>query len=641
MYILEHVLPDFTIYYEYVIIFTSILLILITAYAIYEMIKIKDINKKIRYSNDKLNNILHATKSGLFEWNYEKNQLTINPTFSSILNIVYDDQERFEFNDWLKLVDLEDQYNFEKEFNDLSSFKKDFISLDFRIQNNVGNLVWIHCYATRMDRLKHSENQIVGIISNQTHIKESKRDMEHINYLLNYFVENNSAGVAIFDKEMNYLYVSNVYKTQFNLTDDIIGKNHYKTFPDIPQKFKDAHQRTLRGETLSESRDTFIRSNGEINYTNWQTKPWYDKNGLVGGIMVYSELITDQVLKEMRLEYISKYDKLTGVLNRSYFIETLAKIDIEDNLSIGLIILDLNGLKLINDALGYDNGDIIIKMVADALKKHTEQFGEVFKTGGDEFTFIKLKSNEKEIKSLMKKMHEVIESLEYKHIKLSAAIGFALKTEKESKIEDILRLAETNMLSSKALDSMSLRNHAIKGIIETLNDKYEIEKSHSDRVQKLCTLMGKALNLNKEEMNELSAASILHDIGKISIPDSILMKPGKLTEEEYNIMKTHTEKGYHILKSAEGFANLAKYALTHHEKFDGSGYPNGLKGEEIPYFSRIICICDAYEAMTADRPYRKAQTKAYALEQLKMYRASQFDPNLVDIFIEKVIPLDK
>ena len=357
--------------------------------------------------------------------------------------------------------------------------------------------------------------------------------------------------------------------------------------------------------------------------------------------MVYSELITDQVLKEMRLEYISKHDKLTGVLNRSYFIETLAKIDIEDNLPIGLIILDLNGLKLINDALGYDNGDIIIKMVADALKKHTEQFGEVFKTGGDEFTFIKLKSNEKEIKSLMKKMHEVIESLEYKHIKLSAAIGFALKTEKESKIEDILRLAETNMLSSKALDSMSLRNHAIKGIIETLNDKYEIEKSHSDRVQKLCTLMGKALNLNKEEMNELSAASILHDIGKISIPDSILMKPGKLTEEEYNIMKTHTEKGYHILKSAEGFANLAKYALTHHEKFDGSGYPSGLKGEEIPYFSRIICICDAYEAMTADRPYRKAQTKAYALEQLKMYRASQFDPILVDIFIEKVIPLDK
>src|SRR5690606_11582012 len=243
------------------------------------MIKIKDVNKKIRYSNDKLNNILQATKSGLFEWNYEKNQLTINRTFSSILNIVYDDQERFEFNDWLKLVDLEDQYNFEKEFNDLSSFKKDFISLDFRIQNNVGNLVWIHCYATRMDTLKHSENQIVGIISNQTHIKESKRDMEHINYLLNYFVENNSDGVAIFDKNMNYLYVSNVYKNQFKLTDDIIGKNHYQTFPDIPQKFKDAHQRALRGETLSESRDTFIRSNGEINYTNWQTKPWYDKNG--------------------------------------------------------------------------------------------------------------------------------------------------------------------------------------------------------------------------------------------------------------------------------------------------------------------------------------------------------------------------
>jgi HD-GYP domain-containing protein (c-di-GMP phosphodiesterase class II) len=153
--------------------------------------------------------------------------------------------------------------------------------------------------------------------------------------------------------------------------------------------------------------------------------------------------------------------------------------------------------------------------------------------------------------------------------------------------------------------------------------------------------MGEVLDFDKEDMDELSYAAVLHDIGKIAIPDAILGKPAKLTEEEFEIMKTHTTKGYEILKSADQYTDLAKYALTHHEKFDGTGYPNGTKGEDIPLISRIIAIADAYEAMTADRPYRKAQPLSFALDQLNKYKGKQFDPKLVDLFVDKVIPFDQ
>ncbi|MCD8574533.1 MAG: HD-GYP domain-containing protein [Erysipelotrichaceae bacterium] len=153
-------------------------------------------------------------------------------------------------------------------------------------------------------------------------------------------------------------------------------------------------------------------------------------------------------------------------------------------------------------------------------------------------------------------------------------------------------------------------------------------------------MLGKQLKLYKEDMDELSYAAILHDIGKIAIPDAILGKPDRLDAEEYEIMKTHTTKGYEILKAADEYSDIARYALTHHEKYDGTGYPHGFAGEEIPLFSRIISICDAYEAMTADRPYRKAQSVEYAINELRRCSGTQFDPQLVDVFIEHVIPIE-
>lgn len=625
--------------YRISIVVIGILLIAILIYAVYENKKIKTMNQDLIRRNERINHILYATKSGLWEWHHDTDKLIVDQSFKTLIKNENLDYDHLTFKAWKDLTVESDQALFEKELKKLYDINIDFIDFEYRMYDSNQKEQWIHCFSKV---IKRSPNGMpitsAGIINNITLEKETTREKDHVNYLLEHFIENSNGGVAIFDKNMNYVYVSNLYKKQFNLEESPIGKNHYDLFPDLPEKFKKAHQRSLKGEVLGENRDTYLRSTGEKLYSSWSTRPWYDRNQKIGGIISYVQIITDQVLKEMKLEHVIKRDHLTGLFNRSFFSEEFSRLDREGKHPIGILMMDLNGLKLINDAYGFSDGDIVLKMVADQLSKCSLDCGELYRIGGDEFAFLSQYTDDETMKACVKKIHEVIEALSYNNITLSMSIGYALKMNQYENIEDILREAETNMYRRKVLDSTSIRNNAIQGILQTLTDKYDVEKTHSDRVQKLCIEMGEALELDKDDINELSYAAVLHDIGKIGIPDAILMKPAKLTEEEFEIMKTHTEKGYHILRAADGYSDLAKYALTHHEKFDGTGYPNGIKGKDIPFFSRIISICDAYEAMTADRPYRPAQPLKYAIDQLTKYADKQFDPELVNVFIEKVIP---
>ncbi|PKK97965.1 MAG: hypothetical protein CVV57_09550 [Tenericutes bacterium HGW-Tenericutes-2] len=621
------------------VIVVALLVTILFLYSAYENKKMQRMNQELVKKNDRINTILYATKSSLWGWHYGSDRLIVDELFKDIIHHDQLDYKNITFGQWKELTLSQDQELFDMEFEKLRSGEKDFIDFEYRLVDSNGNKQWIHCYAKVLFiNPDGSPKAISGIINNITMEKEATREKEHVNYLLEHVIENNNGGVAIYDKNMNYIYVSNKFKNQFSLTDDIIGKNHYELFPDLPEKFKEAHRRSLQGEILGENKDTFIRSTGEKMYTIWSTRPWYDKDGNIGGIISYVEIITEQVKKELNLEYAIKHDKLTGLLNRSFFTEEFIRLDQEEKYPIGVMMMDLNGLKIINDAYGFKSGDEVLKMISKSLEKISKDCGSVFRLGGDEFAFLAEYMDEETLKSCIREIHQSIEKLEFNNIKLSVSIGYAVKNNPDVKIEDILREAETNMYSRKVLDGTSIRNNAIRGILQTLNNKYEIEKTHSDRVQKLCIAMGEALGLEKDDLNELSYAAILHDIGKIAIPDAILMKPAKLTFEEFEMMKTHTEKGYHILRAADEYSDIAKYALTHHEKYDGSGYPNGIVGEDIPYFSRIISICDAFEAMTADRPYRRAQSVEFAINELNKYANTQFDPKLVKVFIEEIIP---
>ena len=363
----------------------------------------------------------------------------------------------------------------------------------------------------------------------------------------------------------------------------------------------------------------------------------YDPLGRFIGHFGNQQDVTDKLQYIKNLEYLSNNDNLTDLHNRHYYFEQFSKLNKPIYFPLGIMMIDVNGLKIINDALGHTIGDIALKMLAGVLKETFEQKDIVSRIGGDEFTVLIPNTSAEKLQAYKEHIVAIVKTLRVENIELSLAIGYELKKSTTEDIDDIQKLAENDMYRHKSTEGSSVRSHAINAILQALTDKYDTERVHSERVSHLCKLVGQQLKLSTDEIKELEQAGMFHDIGKISIPDSILNKPGKLTDEEYDVIKTHTEVGYQILRAADEYSDLAIHALHHHERWDGKGYPSGMKGNDIPLFSRIICVVDAYEAMTADRPYRKKLSDEYAVSEIIKCSGSQFDPKIAKIFVEKIL----
>ena len=338
-------------------------------------------------------------------------------------------------------------------------------------------------------------------------------------------------------------------------------------------------------------------------------------------------------------EYLSYHDQLTGVYNRRYFEEALIQFDCEEYLPIAIAMADVNGLKLTNDAFGHQTGDRLLHLVTDILCRNCPPQGFVSRIGGDEFVIICPNTSQLEMAEMSSNIYKSVSNEKKTHPILSLSIGWEIKTTADQTMTAIFNKAEEQMYRKKLTESQSSRNQTVQAIMKTLNEKNAREKIHSERVSTISRLIGEAMNLDYGTVKEIETAGLLHDIGKITIDEGILNKERRLTEDEYNRVKKHSESSYQILKSINAYAGLAEDVLSHHERWDGNGYPRRLKGEEISLIARIICVADAYEAMTADRAYRKAMAKEDALLELKKFAGTQFDEKIVSVFEEKVFHL--
>jgi len=333
------------------------------------------------------------------------------------------------------------------------------------------------------------------------------------------------------------------------------------------------------------------------------------------------------------LEYISYHDQLTGLYNRRYLKTIVIECENQQDLPIGLVIVDVNGLKSINDAFGHQIGDQYLIGVAEILKQSFTKKATILRLGGDEFLIVCRNTSEDEIKSFIHRANKIAEKYLVQNIRLSISTGFAMRYDMNVSIELLLKKAEDQMYQKKMLESPSLRRRTIDIILNTLHEKNNREEEHSHRVSRLARILGTAIELEEDKIKELEATGLLHDIGKIAIDESILNKAGALTEEEYAFVKKHSDIGYTILSTAPEMMEIAKYVLYHHERWDGKGYPAGIKGEDIPIQSRVITIVDAFDAMTSERTYRKAMETERAIEELIKHAGTQFDPQLVEMFV--------
>lgn len=374
--------------------------------------------------------------------------------------------------------------------------------------------------------------------------------------------------------------------------------------------------------------DYQLDSNGKIEYYEARFSPNGDDE-----VLAICRNITERTLMESQLKHLSLHDALTGLYNRTFFEEEMRRLEKQRDGVAGLLICDVDGLKIINDSLGHNAGDAILKDVADILRLAFRAGDVIARIGGDEFVVLLNTNSTRIFENACRRIKHQIAAYNAKNpMPISLSVGFALSRQSPPDMNLLFKEADNNMYREKLHQKLSARSAIVQGLIKALEARDFITEGHGDRLQALAESFARKLGLPERSLPDLRLFAHFHDIGKVGIPDSILFKPGALDAEEWKIMKQHCEIGHRIAMSTPDLAPIANWILKHQEWWNGKGYPLGLKGEAIPLECRLLSITDAFDAMTNDRPYRKAVPVQTALTELRRCAGSQFDPALVDQF---------
>ncbi|WP_409229051.1 sensor domain-containing diguanylate cyclase/phosphohydrolase [Gudongella sp. SC589] len=378
--------------------------------------------------------------------------------------------------------------------------------------------------------------------------------------------------------------------------------------------------------------EVFWRKDGSCFDVEYDSHPQKENGEIVGAVVTFTDATEKRKIQE-ELQYLSFHDPVTNLYNKTFFQEEVKRLDVDRNLPISVIVGDINGLKLTNDILGHEAGDDLIRAAAQTMKEICRSDDIIARTGGDEFTILLPSTTLQDAERICERIKKSIESKKINIFKGSISTGCAVKTETGESMDEILKLADKRMYLDKTLNYNTVSKDQLKNLMSTLHERSLREKSHAEETARISGMIGKSLNLRPEILKRLKDAAYYHDVGKIILSDEILKKKGELTEEEELEMEQHPIAGYRILNLFNETVNIAEIVFAHHERWDGEGYPKGLKGIEIPVLSRIISVSETYDFLTRDKN-GEMLTKDQAIEQIEYDAGRKFDPMVTGALIK-------
>ena len=466
--------------------------------------------------------------------------------------------------------------------------------------------------------------------------KQIENNLREENIELQRYVSVTKDLFCIFSFGGKIIKINRAWRESLGYNDSqMIGKSIFEIIVnDDVYATKFAISESVKSGGLDKFVNRVLNHKGIVHYYEWRVKVFENS------IYASGRDISDLIMTREKLEYYHNRDTLTGMYQRSFIQSSSEAMVLPYQLPLSVIFVDLNGLKLINDSYGHDQGDELLRTISEKMLSYQRE-GDIFvRYGGDEFVLLLPYTPYDVAYSLADKIKNsdtLKISGRFPSEWVSISLGVATKTGIEDSVEDIILEADRLMYEDKLRKSRKHKNSIIEGIKSNPRLLRKWDPIHAENVADHAGKIAERMGLEPYLQELVKKAALVHDIGKITIPSKILNKDSSLTQKELEQIKRHPESGYQILRSVDEYASVAMIVLSHHEWVDGSGYPEKLKGEDIPLASRIIAVADSYDAMTSGRTYTDCKTKEEAIQELRACAGSQFDPEVVSVFIEKVL----
>ena len=483
------------------------------------------------------------------------------------------------------------------------------------------------------------------LLFNQAYRMVTVSDLKRSEHQLKTIFEQAPIGMSLTDLITGEVHnVNQSYLDLLGLKREELLGNTWETFThpkdkELSAKMTERMRLGERGPFNFDKR--FIKKDGSVVWVNLSLCVFDPSSDETLESLCMAIDITERKSEEDKVRYASTHDTLTGLYNRTHFEEHVSSFNSVGRLPLTVAFGDVNGLRIINDAFGREQGNLLLQRIASIIKERIGKEHYAARVGGDEVALVFFNTTKQEAEVIISEIRaQVSEMLVMDSVRTSVSFGLCEMDSQDDDINEIIKHAEKDVDTRKLMESPHMRGRAVYAIINTLHEKNKREELHSRRVSDFCKNLAIALEMSELQISEMKLLGLMHDIGKIAISESILNKQGKLTDKEWLEMKRHSEIGYRILFSVDDMSSLAGYVLAHHERFDGKGYPKGLRGEETPLQSRIVAIADSFDAMTGERTYRESITPMKAAVELKRNAGTQFDPFLAKVFVEKVLRMD-